>query len=111
MAKKSIWDILKIIGKWVLIAAGAILLLLGIKKGVAVVEGLFGKVQQPKNWTPVPNDPTEVAVTTDAGTTQIVQLPKDATGKQVTSDKVAAVGLDAKSSWTVETKAENVFGG
>lgn len=97
----------------VLVGIGAILgaIFLG-KKIVQGVESIFGIVQKPSNWEPVPGDPTKVIVAAPDGSSKVVALPVNpTTKKQVTSDNVAAVGLSNAGQWTVQTKAENVFGG
>ena len=100
---KAIWKPVAIVGG----------ILAAVFIGTEVVRGIrasFGTVVKQANWMPVPGDKSKIAIVDTAGKAQTVTLPTDANGKQITSDQVAAAGLGSTGKWTVQLKAENVFG-
>jgi hypothetical protein len=87
---------LKKVGRWVLdhlleilaVTAGLVFAGWGIRKGLIWLSQL-GKVDEPKNFAPVPGDPTRIMIRDDeARKWREVALPSG-----VTSDKVKAAGF------------------
>jgi hypothetical protein len=93
--------------KWwkpIAIVIGVILaIILGKRIIGKVVDAIFGTVHNGMPFAQVPGDPTHVMVQTPAGT-QVIKLPVDAKGHQVTADQVTAISYTPGYLAKVEVK-------
>jgi Na+-translocating ferredoxin:NAD+ oxidoreductase RnfD subunit len=96
--------------KWwrpVAIVVGIILaVILGKRIIGGAIDAIFGKVTNGTPFTIITGDPAHVAIQTAKGT-QVIALPVDSSGKQVTSDQVTALAYAPGYLAKVEVQGGN----
>lgn len=100
------YRIVEIIGGVVIVVLMALGLIRAVFKAKEWIEGALGI--KSAGFYPIPNDPTHISMNVGQGRTQVVELPKDSQGKQVTSDKITAAGVDQDGQIVVKVLSERV---
>ena len=99
------------VAKWwkpIALVVGIILAIVIGKRIVGkVIDAVFGKVTNGTPFGIIPGDPAHVTVAT-AGGPQVIKLPVDSNGRQVTSDRVTAVAYAPGYLAHVEVKNDVV---